>query len=72
MATYVVTGGAGFIGSHIAHELVRRGQRVRIIDNFSTGKHANRDGKCNRKYTADGRKAQARVKWCGKSAPAVR
>jgi len=27
------------------------------------------DGKCNRKHTADGRKAQVRVKWCGKSAP---
>jgi nucleoside-diphosphate-sugar epimerase len=43
MATYVVTGGAGFIGSHIAHELVLQGQSVRIIDNFSTGKHANID-----------------------------
>ena len=41
MATYVVTGGAGFIGSHIAHELVRQEQTVRIIDNFSTGKRAN-------------------------------
>ncbi|HEX4997635.1 MAG TPA: SDR family oxidoreductase [Terriglobia bacterium] len=41
MATYVVTGGAGFIGSHIAEELVRRGQTVRIIDNFYSGKEAN-------------------------------
>ena len=35
---WLVTGGAGFIGSHIAAELVRRGERVRVIDNLSTGK----------------------------------
>ncbi|MBI4052211.1 MAG: SDR family oxidoreductase [Elusimicrobia bacterium] len=35
---YLVTGGAGFIGSNIAEELVRRGERVRVMDNFSTGK----------------------------------
>ncbi|MEP7290505.1 MAG: SDR family oxidoreductase [Chloroflexota bacterium] len=39
--TYIVTGGAGFIGSHIAERLLKDGQRVRIIDNFSTGKHVN-------------------------------
>ena len=38
---YLVTGGAGFIGSHIAHRLVREGRRVRVLDNFSGGKHAN-------------------------------
>ena len=41
MATYVVTGGAGFIGSHIAEELVRRAQSVRIVDNFFSGKEEN-------------------------------
>ena len=41
MASYLVTGGAGFIGSHIAEELVRRGQRVRIADSFITGKREN-------------------------------
>jgi UDP-glucose 4-epimerase len=41
MATYLVTGGAGFIGSHIVHELVRRGDEVRVLDNFATGKRDN-------------------------------
>ncbi len=41
MASYLVTGGAGFIGSHLAEELLRRGHRVRIADNFVTGKRAN-------------------------------
>jgi UDP-N-acetylglucosamine/UDP-N-acetyl-alpha-D-glucosaminouronate 4-epimerase len=41
MATYLVTGGAGFIGSHLVEELVRRGQRVRVVDNLSTGKRQN-------------------------------
>ena len=38
---YLVTGGAGFIGSHIAEELVKRGERVRVIDNLSTGTRDN-------------------------------
>ena len=38
MAHYLVTGGAGFIGSNIVEELLRRKQKVRILDNFSTGK----------------------------------
>ena len=41
MNKYLVTGGAGFIGSHIAGELVRKGHAVRVIDNFSTGKREN-------------------------------
>lgn len=38
---WLITGGAGFIGSHIAEELVRRREKVRIIDNFSTGNIEN-------------------------------
>lgn len=38
MATYLVTGGAGFIGSHLVEAILERGGRVRILDNFSTGK----------------------------------
>ena len=38
MAQYLVTGGAGFIGSHLAEELVRRGHRVRVVDSLITGK----------------------------------
>jgi UDP-glucose 4-epimerase len=39
----LVTGGAGFIGSHIARALIEQGARVRIIDNLSTGHQANLD-----------------------------
>ena len=41
MAQYLVTGGAGFIGSHLAEELVRRGERVRVVDSLITGKREN-------------------------------
>lgn len=41
MSYYLVTGGAGFIGSHLTEELVRRGHKVRVLDNLSTGKRRN-------------------------------
>ena len=44
MRTFLVTGGAGFIGSHIAQTLVARGKTVRVFDNLSTGHLSNMDG----------------------------
>lgn len=41
MQKYIITGGAGFIGSNITKELVRTGHKVKIIDNLSTGKKEN-------------------------------
>jgi nucleoside-diphosphate-sugar epimerase len=41
MPTYLVTGGAGFIGSNIVRTLVERGEKVRVLDNLSTGKLKN-------------------------------
>lgn len=43
MATYLVTGGAGFIGSHLATRLVANGHHVRVLDNLSTGRLSNLD-----------------------------
>jgi len=43
MASYLVTGGAGFIGSHLVEELVRRGHHVRVVDSLITGKRKNLD-----------------------------
>src|SRR5436190_8968404 len=43
MSLYLVTGGAGFIGSHLSEELLRRGHTVRIVDSLITGKRRNLD-----------------------------
>lgn len=41
---YLVTGGAGFIGSHISRSLLELGHSVRVFDNFSSGRHENLEG----------------------------
>jgi nucleoside-diphosphate-sugar epimerase len=41
VAKYLVTGGAGFIGSHLATQLVARGETIRILDNLATGRIEN-------------------------------
>lgn len=41
MSKYLITGGAGFIGSNIVKKILERGEEVRVLDNFSTGKKIN-------------------------------
>jgi nucleoside-diphosphate-sugar epimerase len=61
MATYLVTGGAGFIGSHLVEELVRRGERVRVVDNLVTGHKENLAAVADRIEFVEGDLAEADV-----------
>ena len=61
MAHYLVTGGAGFIGSHLVEELVRRGARVRVVDNLVTGYRENLATVASRIEFIEGDLARAEV-----------
>lgn len=54
LTRYLVTGGAGFIGSHIVRALLQQGADVRVLDNFSTGKRGNLDGLSGRLEVLEG------------------
>jgi UDP-glucose 4-epimerase len=47
MGIFVVTGGAGFIGSHLADAILASGHQVRVVDDFSTGRRSNLDPRCS-------------------------
>jgi UDP-glucose 4-epimerase len=61
MRTTLVTGGAGFIGSHLAEALLARGDRVRVLDDLSTGKRANLEALDDRVEFVHGSVADAAV-----------
>jgi nucleoside-diphosphate-sugar epimerase len=72
MSRYLVTGGAGFIGSHITERLLGRGHTVRVLDNFSSGKKENLGfakavGRCRLEIIrADIRQKQACARACAR------
>src|SRR3954465_4763267 len=51
---HLVTGGAGFIGSHIVHALVKAGHDVVVLDSFSSGRRENLDGVAERVEIIEG------------------
>jgi nucleoside-diphosphate-sugar epimerase len=69
MAHYLVTGGAGFIGSNLVEALLARGERVRVLDDFSTGKRANLQPWLDRIELVEG--SLARIEDCRRAAAGV-
>src|SRR5687767_12032010 len=61
MALYLITGGSGFIGSHIVEGLVRAGHRVRVLDDFSTGRRENLAGVADRVELIEGSASEEKV-----------
>ncbi len=61
MTVSLVTGGAGFIGSHLTHALLARGDQVRVLDNFSTGKRENLNSNPNLEILEGDLRDQAQV-----------
>jgi len=62
LARYLVTGGAGFIGSNIVETLVARGEQVVVLDDFSTGKRENLEGFLDKVTLIEGSVADAVVR----------
>jgi UDP-glucose 4-epimerase len=60
----VVTGGAGFIGSHLVDRLIELGNRVVVLDDFRTGKRANLARWLDRKYAFDGNEPSLEIVTC--------
>jgi UDP-glucose 4-epimerase len=61
LATYLVTGGAGFIGSNLVHSLLERGETVRVLDDLSTGTRQNLTEVADRITLLDGSVADEQV-----------
>jgi nucleoside-diphosphate-sugar epimerase len=61
MRRYLVTGGAGFIGSHVVEALLKKGKRIRVLDNYFTGKPENLDACVGRIELIEGDVRNARV-----------